>query len=130
MATGPIWPPAPTRCAGSWSDYGSDRESVLAAIDGVFGENSAYAALWRSIYLAGISLNGCHNTSVGEFDFTNGSGWLYTVGGGTYYPDTTLSNYELQDGDVLVRAIRWPISATSAAPIRKTRSACPCSTVR
>ena len=50
---------------GSWSSYGSDRESVLAAIDGVFGENSAYAALWRSIYLAGISLNGCHNTSVG-----------------------------------------------------------------
>lgn len=87
---------------GSWSSYGSDRESVLAAIDGVFGENSAYAALWRSIYLAGISLNGCHNTSVGEFDFTNGSGWLYTIGGGTYYPGTTLSNYELQDGDVLV----------------------------
>ena len=87
---------------GSWSSYGSDRESVLAAIDGVFGENSAYAALWRSIYLAGISLNGCHNTSVGEFDFTNGSGWLYSIGGGTYYPTTSLADYELQDGDVLV----------------------------
>ena len=87
---------------GSWSGYGSDRESVLAAIDGVFGENSAYAALWRSIYLAGISLNGRHDTSVGEFDFTYGSGWLYSIGGGTYYPTTSLSNYELQDGDVLV----------------------------
>ena len=76
--------------------------AVLAAIDGVFGENSAYAALWRSIYLAGISLNGCHNTSVGEFDFTNGSGWLYSIGGGTYYPTTSLADYELQDGDVLV----------------------------
>lgn len=87
---------------GSWSDYGSDRESVLAAIDGIFGENSPYAALWRSIYLAGISLNGCHDTSVGEFDFAYGSGWLYSIGGGTYYPTTSLADYELQDGDVLV----------------------------
>ena len=110
---------------GSWSSYGSDRESVLAAIDGVFGENSAYAALWRSIYLAGISLNGCHNTSVGEFDFTNGSGWLYSIGGGTYYPTTNC-----RTATCWCCAIRWPISATSAAPIRKTRSACPCSTVR
>ena len=87
---------------GSWSDYGSDRESVLAAIDGIFGENSPYAALWRSINLAGISLNGCHDTSVGEFDFAYGSGWLYSIGGGTYYPTTSLADYELQDGDVLV----------------------------
>lgn len=87
---------------GSWSDYGSDRDSVLAAIDGIFGENSPYAALWRSIYLAGISLNGCHDTSVGEFDFAYGSGWLYSIGGGTYYPTTSLADYELQDGDVLV----------------------------
>lgn len=85
---------------GSWSSYGSDRDSVLAAIDGVFGENSPYAALWRSIYLAGLSLNGCANTSVGQFDFTNGSGWMYSINGA--YLSKGLSEYELQDGNVLV----------------------------
>ena len=86
---------------GSWSDYGSDRDSVLAAIDGIFGENDPYAALWRSIYLAGIDMNGCRDTSVGERDFTQGSGWLYALGG-TNYPTTGLSECELKDGDVLV----------------------------
>lgn len=87
---------------GSWSDYGSTSEEILAAIDAAFGENSPYAALWRSIYLAGIDMNPCHDYSVGQFDFTRGSGWMYSIGGGTSYPVKGLSEYELQDGDVLV----------------------------
>ena len=87
---------------GKWTDYGTDRETVLQRIDSEFGENSPYAALWRSIYLAGIDMNPCHETSVGQFDFTRGSGWMYSIGGGTNYPVKGLSEYELQDGDVLV----------------------------
>ena len=61
-----------------------------------------YAALWRSIYLAGLTLNPCHQYSIGQFDYTPASGWLYSIGGGTNYPLKYLSDYELRDGDVLV----------------------------
>lgn len=87
---------------GLWRDYGSTSEEILARIDEIFGENSPYAALWRSIYLRGYQMNGAEDYSVGEFDFTQASGWMYSIGGGTFYPGTALSGYELEDGDVLV----------------------------
>ena len=87
--------------SNGWSDYGASEEEILARIDSTFGENSPYAALWRSIKRANIELNPYHSTSLGQFDFTRGSGWMYSVGGGTYYPSVSLSDYELKDGDVL-----------------------------
>ena len=38
--------------------------------------------------------------SVGEFDYTMGSGWMYSVNG-SYYPGRGLSGYYLSDGDTL-----------------------------
>ena len=38
--------------------------------------------------------------SVGEFDYTMGSGWMYSINGSTY-PGRGLSGYFLGDGDVL-----------------------------
>ncbi len=38
--------------------------------------------------------------SVGEFDYTTGSGWMYSVNG-SYYPGRGLSGYYLSDGDTL-----------------------------
>ena len=90
----------------SWENYqispSNSKEENLAKIDAVFGETSPYAALWRSIYLAGLTLNPCHQYSIGQFDYTPASGWLYSIGGGTNYPLKYLSDYELRDGDVLV----------------------------
>ena len=89
-----------------WENYqispSNSKEENLAKIDAIFGETSPYAALWRSIYLAGLTLNPCHQYSIGQFDYTPASGWLYSIGGGTNYPLKYLSDYELRDGDVLV----------------------------
>ena len=64
----------------SWENYqispSNSKEENLAKIDAVFGETSPYAALWRSIYLAGLTLNPCHQYSIGQFDYTPASGWL------------------------------------------------------
>ena len=38
-------------------------------------------------------------SSLGEYDYTQGSGWMYCVNG--YYPGVSLSNYYLNDGDTL-----------------------------
>ena len=40
-----------------------------------------------------------YEDSVGEFDYTRGSGWMYSVNGS--YPGRGLSRYFLSDGDVL-----------------------------
>lgn len=88
--------------SGDWDDYGRNQEEIFAFIDETYGENSPYAALWRSIYLRGYQMNPSQTYSVGEFDFTQASGWMYSIGGGTFYPGTALSGYELEDGDVLV----------------------------
>ena len=41
----------------------------------------------------------CDKSCLGEYDFTQGSGWMYCVNG--YYPGVSLSNYYLNDGDTL-----------------------------
>lgn len=43
--------------------------------------------------------NGYDPNSLGEFDFTNGSGWMYSVNG--HYPNVGFSNYYFKDGDVV-----------------------------
>lgn len=90
-----------TALSGSWDQLGTTREEVLAGIDARFGQGSEYASLWRCIYLNGIALSGV-GTGIGEFDFTKGSGWMYSVGGSVFYPGTSMSEYHLKDGDTLV----------------------------
>lgn len=57
--------------------------------------------LWEKVKDDGINLTGQHSSnSISEFDYTEGSGWMYTVDG-VLYPGRGLSNYYLEDGDVL-----------------------------
>ena len=86
---------------GSWSDYGANKEEILARIDEIYGADTSYAALWRSIYLSNLQLNSLKSSyTVGEFDFTQGSGWMYSINGADY-PMKGLSKYQLADGDTL-----------------------------
>ena len=57
--------------------------------------------LWDKILQDGLTLTGQHYPdSLGEFDFTQGSGWMYSVGG-EVYAGKGLSNYFLSDGDTM-----------------------------
>lgn len=57
--------------------------------------------LWAKILRDGLNLTGQHdNDSLGEFDYTQGSGWMYSIGGQTY-AGKGLSNYFLSSGDTL-----------------------------
>ena len=57
--------------------------------------------LWDMILRDGINLNSDTHSrdSLGEFDYTMGSGWMYAVNGS--YPGRAMSNYYLKDGDTL-----------------------------
>lgn len=56
--------------------------------------------LWAIIERNGVTISSQHDkNSLGEFDFTRGSGWMYTVNG--YYPNVGMANYYLSDGDTL-----------------------------
>lgn len=56
--------------------------------------------LWTLILRDGISLTGNPGTdSLGEHDYTWGAGWMYDVNG--YYPGKGLSEWSLDNGDVL-----------------------------
>ncbi len=105
-----------TLLSGSWRDYGSNEQEVLAAIDARFGAGTALASFWRCIYRNGIELSGT-SSSLGEFDYTMGSGWLYSVGGSTFYPGSAMSDYYLKDGDILTLrytlAYGWDVGGTS-----------------
>ena len=57
----------------------------------------------RSLKPSGALANG---EELGEFDFTNGSGWMYEVNG--YYPGRGFSEYYPQDGDVFT--LRFTLS--------------------
>jgi len=84
----------------SWNQYGSTEEEVLQAIDDRFGRGSGLATLWRCIYRNGLNKSGGSDGSYGEFDFSSGSGWLFSLDG-SYYPGQSMSDYKLEDGDVL-----------------------------
>lgn len=85
----------------SWNDFGSTGDEVLQYIDNRFGRGTGLATLWRCIYRNGLNLGGASTGSIGEQDYTSGSGWLYSIGGGAYYPGDSLSAWYLNDGDVL-----------------------------
>lgn len=79
---------------------GSTEEAVLQAIDDRFGKGTGLATLWRCIYRNGLNKSAGSGGSIGEFDYTSGSGWLFSVGG-AYYPGQSMSTVYLQNGDVL-----------------------------
>lgn len=85
---------------GNWP--GDTEEEVFAAIDARFGKGTDLATLWRCLYRNGLAKSEGSGSSIGEMDYTSGSGWLYSVGGATYYPGQSMSAVYLQDGDSLV----------------------------
>lgn len=99
----------------SWP--GSTEEEVLASIDARFGAGTGLATLWRCLYRNGLNKSSGSGNSFGEFDYTSGSGWMYSVGGSTYYPGQSMSSVYLQDGDVLIvrytLAYGWDVSGGS-----------------
>lgn len=92
---------ANTLGGSSWSQYGSNEAEILSAIDDYFGKGTGLATLWRCIYRNGLNKSGGTDGTYGEFDYTSGSGWLFSVDG-TTYPGQSMSEYYLSDGSVLV----------------------------
>ena len=91
-----------------WSDFGATEEEILQYIDNYFGRGTGLATLWRCLYRNGLSLSTASGSAISEFDYTSGSGWLYSVGGGSYYPGQSMSDYYLKDGDTLT--IRYSLA--------------------
>ena len=84
---------------GTWP--GSNETEILKATDKRFGAGTGLAALWRCLYRNGLNKSSGSGNSFGEFDYTSGSGWMYSIGG-TYYPGQSMSSLYLKDGDVLI----------------------------
>lgn len=80
---------------------GDSEEECLEEIDRVFGKGSGLATLWRCIRRNGLNKSSGSGGTFGEFDYTSGSGWMYSIGGRNYYPGQSMSAVYLQDGDVL-----------------------------
>ena len=100
---------------GAWP--GATEDEVLAAIDARFGAGTGLATLWRCLYRNGLNKSTGSGNSFGEFDYTSGSGWMYSIGGSLYYPGQSMSNVYLQDGDVLTirftLAYGWDVGSGS-----------------
>ena len=102
---------------------GSTEEEVLDAIDARFGAGTGLAVLWRCLYRNGLNKSAGSGSTFGEFDYTSGSGWMYTVSGNRgnkedkYYPGQSMSAVRLKDGDVLTLrytlAYGWDIGGGS-----------------
>ena len=84
----------------AWNQYGSNEEEILAAIDAKFGRGTGLATLWRCYYRNGLNKSGTSGGTYGEFDYTSGAGWLFSLDG-VYYPGLSMCQYALEDGDVL-----------------------------
>lgn len=57
--------------------------------------------LWAKILRDGLNLTGQYDTaSLGEFDYAQGSGWMYSINGSAY-AGKGLSNYFLTNGDTI-----------------------------
>ena len=85
---------------GDWRECGANDAAVCSYIDRYFGEGTALASLWRCIYRNELEKSTGATDSIGEFDYTNGSGWIYSLNGG-YFPGESMCAYYLRDGDVL-----------------------------
>ena len=84
----------------AWNQYGSNEEEILSAIDATFGKGTGLATLWRCYYRNGLNKSGTSGGTYGEFDYTSGAGWLFSLDG-VYYPGLSMCQYSLEDGDVL-----------------------------
>ncbi|MBR6609352.1 MAG: hypothetical protein IKK99_03945, partial [Oscillospiraceae bacterium] len=98
---------------------GSTKEEVLRNIDNRFSNNPGLARLWRCIYINGLTKGSSSGDgSYGQKDFTEGSGWFYTING-DYYPGDGMSNVYLHNNDVLTLryslAWGWDIGNTNSA---------------
>ena len=86
------------------------------AIDARFGAGTGLAVLWRCLYRNGLNKSAGSGSTFGEFDYTSGSGWMYSIGG-SYYPGQSMSAVRLKDGDVLTLrytlAYGWDIGGGS-----------------
>lgn len=95
---------------------GSTEEEVLEAIDARFGAGTDLAALWRCLYRNGLNKSAGSGSTFGEFDYTSGSGWMYSIGG-SYYPGQSMSAVRLKNEDVLTLrytlAYGWDIGGGS-----------------
>lgn len=95
---------------------GSTEEEVLDAIDARFVAGTGLAVLWRCLYRNGLNKSAGSGSTFGEFDYTSGSGWMYSIGG-SYYPGQSMSAVRLRDGDVLTLrytlAYGWDIGGGS-----------------
>lgn len=95
---------------------GSTEEEVLDAIDARFGAGTGLAVLWRCLYRNGLNKSAGSGSTFGEFDYTSGSGWMYSIGG-SYYPGQSMSAVRLKDKDVLTLrytlAYGWDIGGGS-----------------
>lgn len=95
---------------------GSTEEEVLDAIDARFGAGTGLATLWRCLYRNGLNKSTGSGSRIGEFDYTSGSGWMYSLDG-TYYPGQSMSAVHLNDGDTLTLrytlAYGWDIGGGS-----------------
>ena len=100
---------------------GSTEEEVLDAIDARFGAGrTGLAVLWRCLYRNGLNKSAGSGSTFGEFDYTSGSGWMYTVSNEkeiSYYPGQSMSAVYLKNGDVLTLrytlAYGWDIGGGS-----------------
>ena len=81
--------------SGRWQSTEADN---FAMIDAQFGEGTNLDILWRCIYRNGLKLNS-RSSDLGEFDFTQGSGWEYEINGS--YPSVGMGEANLQPGDTL-----------------------------
>ena len=95
---------------------GSTEEEVLDAIDARFGAGTGLAVLWRCLYRNGLNKSAGSGSTFGEFDYTSGSGWMYSIGD-SYYPGQSMSAVRLKDEDVLTLrytlAYGWDIGGGS-----------------
>ena len=95
---------------------GSTEEEVLEAIDARFGAGTGLAVLWRCLYRNGLNKSAGSGSTFGEFDYTSGSGWMYSIGG-SYYPGQSMSAVRLKNEDVLTLrytlAYGWDIGGGS-----------------
>ncbi len=73
----------------------------VKAIGGINSVGEVPAELWELIQRDGITVTSPSNgDSLGERDYTAGSGWMYSING-ALYPGKGMSEYNLSDGDVL-----------------------------
>lgn len=80
----------------------------LSGVAGLAGVGEVPPELWELIEKDGLTITSpADGDSLGERDYTSGSGWMYSING-EIYPGKGFSEYKLSDGDVLY--IRFTIA--------------------